>query len=248
MLSLQRLGRLQHLGRLGRLGRDESGVSAIEFALLAPIMLVMFFGMVELSMALMTQRRASHGDASIGDLVAQYGNPTYVNGVAQGTAPVNPAVTPASMNDIFVAGDLIIAPYPTIPFETRISSIVVDANGAVRINWSCITTPTAVTKTMTAPLTAVSVTTSVPTGMLTSTAGDSIIMSESTYPYTSSLQYFIKNPIKFNNTYFFKPRGSTTGVGFFPGTSAAAWNSTWDTASKAVSIAASGVTCSYQSG
>jgi Flp pilus assembly protein TadG len=240
MLSLQ---------RLRRLGRDQSGVSAIEFALLVPIMLVMFFGMVELSMAIMTQRRASHGDAAIGDLVSQYGNPSYVGGVAQGTAPVNPAITPVSMNDIFVAGDLIIAPYPTVPFETRISSIVVDANGNARINWSCISTPvTGVTKTMTAPLTAVTITTTVPSGMLTTTPGDSIIMSESTYPYTSSLQYFLKNVINFNNTYYFKPRASSTGVGFFPGVSATAWNGTWDSASRATTLAASGVTCSYQTG
>jgi Flp pilus assembly protein TadG len=230
---------------LGHLRRDRRGVSAIEFALLAPVMLVMFFGMVELSQAIMTQRRASHGDAAIGDLVSQYGNPTYVSGVAQGTAPVNPAMTPASMYDVFVAGDLIIAPYPIAPYETRVSSIVVDSTGAARINWSCIVSGQT---TLSPPLAAAAKITTVPTGMLTTTAGDSLIMSESFYPYTSSLKYFLKSTINFNNTYYFKPRASTTGVGFFPGTSATAWNQTWDSASKPTSLTASGVTCSYQTG
>ncbi|MHB8285744.1 MAG: TadE/TadG family type IV pilus assembly protein [Caulobacteraceae bacterium] len=231
---------------LQRLRGDRRGVSAIEFALLAPVMLVMFFGMVELSMAIMTQRRASHGDAAIGDLVAQYGNPTYISGVAQGTAPVNPAMTPATMNDVFIAGDLIIAPYPTAPYVTRISSIVVDSTGAARINWSCIVSGQA--SPLSAPLTAAAKITTVPSGMLSTTAGDSLIMSESAYPYTSSLKYFLKGTINFNNTFYFKPRASVTGVGFFPGTSATAWNGTWDSSSVGTALTASGVTCSYQTG
>ena len=56
---------------LRRLRRDRRGVSAVEFALIAPVMMLMYFGMTELSQSMMAQRKADHIASSIGDLVAQ---------------------------------------------------------------------------------------------------------------------------------------------------------------------------------
>jgi Flp pilus assembly protein TadG len=43
--------------RLSRFWRDRRGVSAVEFALIAPVLMIFYFGMAELTEAMMAQRR-----------------------------------------------------------------------------------------------------------------------------------------------------------------------------------------------
>ena len=47
--------------------RDPRGVSAVEFALIAPLLILMYCGMAELSLAMMAQRRLSNIASAIGD-------------------------------------------------------------------------------------------------------------------------------------------------------------------------------------
>ncbi len=222
---------------LGGLARDNRGVSAVEFALLAPILIAMVFGMSEICMAVIAQRRVSHSDGAIGDLVAQYGNPQYTSI----TAP--PAISPSLMSDIFTAANLIISPYSTTTFQVRATYINVDSKNIARVNWSCAPssqgglTALAATTAMTA----------LPSGVISTTPGDSIIMAETMYNYSSPIGYILKSILKFNNTLYFKPRASTTGVGFAP-TSSPTWNNNWDSSSRAQSLTANSVTCSYQTG
>ena len=56
---------------LVRFWRDRRGVSAVEFAFIAPVMVLMFFGVAELSSAMMAERRASDVASTLGDLVAR---------------------------------------------------------------------------------------------------------------------------------------------------------------------------------
>lgn len=50
---------------------DERGVAAIEFAFIAPVMLVFYFGMVDISLAVEADRNVSHATSLVGDLSAQ---------------------------------------------------------------------------------------------------------------------------------------------------------------------------------
>lgn len=50
---------------------DNQGVAAIEFAFIAPVMLVMYFGLLEISMAVSADRKVSHSANVVGDLVTQ---------------------------------------------------------------------------------------------------------------------------------------------------------------------------------
>lgn len=50
---------------------DERGIAAIEFAIIAPIMIGMYFGLAEIAHALSTDRKISHGTNVAGDLATQ---------------------------------------------------------------------------------------------------------------------------------------------------------------------------------
>ena len=181
------------VGRLRAFRTDRRGVSAVEFALISPVLILLFVGMADLTSTLIAQRRASHATSSVGDLVAQF-------------AAVDPN---SDIPNAFSASADILAPYPTATLQTRISSIIQDSSGVARINWSC--TPTT-NQSIFAPYAAGTASSaflySWPSGLVAN-AGDSIIMVESTYVFASPMNYlnyaFGKN-MTFNNVFYFKPR------------------------------------------
>lgn len=56
---------------LRRYRENETGIAAIEFAIIAPIMIGMYFGLAEVASAISVDRRISHGANVAGDLVTQ---------------------------------------------------------------------------------------------------------------------------------------------------------------------------------
>ncbi len=51
--------------------RDEDGIAAIEFAIIAPVMIGMYFGLAEIASAISVDRRISHGTNVAGDMATQ---------------------------------------------------------------------------------------------------------------------------------------------------------------------------------
>ena len=54
-----------------RLPRSEDGSVAIEFAFIAPVLIIMYFGLFQISMVIMEDRRVSHSASVLGDLVTR---------------------------------------------------------------------------------------------------------------------------------------------------------------------------------
>jgi Flp pilus assembly protein TadG len=96
--------------RLSRFWRDRRGVSAVEFALILPLLMLFYFGMAELTEAMMAQRRLSHLTASIGDVVAR-----------------DQKLTNARRDDVFSAGKVMMSPFPTSTLRMCIVSVASDA-------------------------------------------------------------------------------------------------------------------------
>lgn len=70
--SVQFVGYSLSPRRLSRRYRDdERGIAAIEFAIIAPIMIGMYFGLAEIASAISVDRRISHGTNVAGDLATQ---------------------------------------------------------------------------------------------------------------------------------------------------------------------------------
>ena len=161
---------------------DARGAAAVEFALLVPIMALLYFGVVEVTQGAMTQQRVAHTASAIGDLVAQ-----------------STSITSDQVGDIFNVGDTIMSPYPTGGLKMRISSLVADKNGAVTVAWSQGQGLTALSKGSTVS--------GLPTNVIN--ANESVIMGETKYAYKSAFGAVLPQPITFTQTYYLHPRLST---------------------------------------
>lgn len=171
--------------RLAAFARDRRGVSALEFALVAPVLILLYMGMAELSQAVITHRRVSHAASAIGDLVAQ----SEPDGISA-----------AEMTNIFAAGATILSPYSATPLKLRVTSVTGDAKGVPKVDWSVVPTGQS-------GLTAYAqqATVTLPAGLIVA-LGDNVIMSEATYTYDSPVKYALKNALNFNETFYLRPR------------------------------------------
>src|SRR5262249_43774950 len=79
--------------RLLRFSGDQRGVSAVEFALLLPLMVTLYLGVVEISQGISADRKVTMTARSIGDLVAQassMSNSDMTNSLNAATAVMAP--------------------------------------------------------------------------------------------------------------------------------------------------------------
>jgi Flp pilus assembly protein TadG len=164
---------------LRRLARDERGISAVEFAMLAPVLIAFYLGLSEFCQGYMAQKRMGHASAMVADLVAQ-----------------EDAVTAATVDDIFDIGGLIMKPFPVAPLQQRVTSIM-QTGGVARVVWSRGDgmTPRTVGSTVTLPADLI-------------TDGESVIMSEATYDYDSPADYLMPTITQFSHSYYLRPRTS----------------------------------------
>jgi Flp pilus assembly protein TadG len=114
-------------------GRDVSGVAAVEFAMIFPLLLVAFFGTVEICAAVAIDRKVTLIARTISDLTSQ---------------PAS-SVDSASLTGIFTYGLFIATPYSAAPMKAQVSEIYVDTNGKATIQWSQGATYSATAVTLT---------------------------------------------------------------------------------------------------
>lgn len=162
--------------------RDRRGVSAIEFALIAPVLILLYCGMAEMTQAMMAQRRLSNITSATGDLMAQ----------STQTGPLKSA-------DIFKIGETIMAPFPTANLKICLASVVSDATGKDTVAWR-----QASKSSMTNCPAKGAVLTDVPVGVLP--ASQSVILARSTYVYTSTFALVMPANLTFTRTYYLRPR------------------------------------------
>ena len=169
------------MGLFRRLARDKRGVSAVEFALIAPALIAFYFGLAELTQAMMAERRTSHAASSIGDLVAQ-----------------STQISDGTLTDVFTIARAVMSPFPTTTLKMRVTSIVADSSVVPKVSWSKGDGLTALGSNTTQ---------TVPAGLL-SAAGDSVILSEVQYSYDSPVDYFVPNAVVFTKKFYLRPRKS----------------------------------------
>jgi Flp pilus assembly protein TadG len=178
-----------------RLVRDSRGIAAVEFAVIVPLMLVMFFGMIEFSSGVAVNRKVALVTQELADLVSRYksvGDPDFTN-----------------FNNI---GNAMMKPYDQTPLKATISELYIDpSTGAGRVQWSKGAVPRAIDSVV-LPSTVV-----VPSDLVAKDPvthailpGQYLIFTEANYLYTPAVGYVMaKAGVTLSNQMFMRPRLTT---------------------------------------
>ena len=162
------------------LRRDCRGLAAVEFALVIPLMLVMFFGTNEFSTGVAVDRKVTLMARTLSDLTSQ-----------------NLTVTDTQFTNFFNASKAIMTPYATTPVLATITELYVDSSTLVaRVQWSKGSAPRTAGTTV-----------AIPTAL--QVGGTYLIYSEVSYIYTPNIGYVLKTSINLKDYTFTRPRQST---------------------------------------
>jgi len=178
---------------LAALVHDRSGSSALEMALIAPALVLMYCGSYVVSDMVTCGRKVSLSAHAVADLGSQYAS-----------------LTSAQVTAILANSAYVMAPYNSSTASMRLSEIQVTDASHATVVWS---------QAQNGPILATGAIVNLPTGMApvdmqpnvtTSTPGSYFIMGEITYPYAPSFGMgWIPAPNLYNR-YFMLPRVSTT--------------------------------------
>lgn len=159
---------------------DRRGVSAIEFALVVPVLVILFLGAVEASRALTVDRRVTSVASAAADLTAQ---------VKQVSCP--------DIQDIFSASSSILTPFKIDPLSIVLSSVVADVDNKTKVEWSEAFRGTKRPEGSNY---------TVPEGL--TQANSSVIMSEVTYTFTPTFGASVFPGFTMTETFYLRPRQS----------------------------------------
>jgi len=188
------------LKRPASLARDESGLAAVEFALILPVMIILFFGVYETSQALSARADVVNLTSAAADLVAQ-----------------DNAATSDDINNVYNAANAILYPFPVTGGQKptiRITSIIDDGLGVTdpatnitpphasgKVDWVCTQTGgVALGTAKPAQNDPVTLTQAI---MI---KNGSVIRVEVAYQYKSPTTQSITGPLVMKSTFFTKPR------------------------------------------
>jgi Flp pilus assembly protein TadG len=161
---------------------DRRGVSAVEFALLLPMMMTLFLGSVETSQGIATNRKVTLTAHALADLATQYTD-----------------ITNAEMSNLLAAGTAIIAPYSAASLQEVVSEVSINAQGQASVVWSDTLNGTArpAGQIVTVPSSL-----AVPNSYL--------VLSEVQYSYNPTYGYVLTGTMTLHDQIFMRPRQSTS--------------------------------------
>lgn len=168
-----------------KLLRDNRGNSAVEFAVVLPVMLVMFFGTIEFSSGVALKRKVSLMTQSVADLVSRY---TTVNDT--------------DMNNFTIIADAMMTPYTATPLKATVTEIYIDpSTGVARAQWSKGDNPRGVGSTVPVPANLIA-----RDAANKIVAGQYLIFSEASYLYTPIVGYVMKTGVTLSDQTYMRPR------------------------------------------
>ncbi|ALK10523.1 TadE/TadG family type IV pilus assembly protein [Blastochloris viridis] len=104
---------------------DCRAVAATEFAIILPVMLVLYIGGIEVTQLVGADRKTSQAVRTAADLTAQS------SGCKKGVSSV-----PSDIANAFTAADIVAAPYPVAPLKVTLTCVEIATTGTAKVLWS----------------------------------------------------------------------------------------------------------------
>ncbi len=162
------------------------GVAAIEFAVIMPVLLLMFLASFDAGRAITIYMKVRSTTFTVGAITNQY-----------------TTIQSSDMQAIVGASSAVLAPYSSAPAVVTISQIKVSSGNQATVSWSYSLNGAARAQGSSVTL---------PGSLVTSTLCGSypcyLILSEVSYQYTPSFGYFLTGPIKLSDSLYVTPRSS----------------------------------------
>jgi Flp pilus assembly protein TadG len=175
--------RLRRALPLGAFARDARGTAAVEFALVAPFLLYLYFGGVELLEGIGINQQVAQTATTVATVVTQY---TTISASTQ-------------MPDILNAATQIMSPNPVANATVVVSCITISASGQATVSWS---------QTLNGTARPTGQVVSVPT--LLDVPNTTVILSEATYTYKPNIDFINMGTKRMYSSVFMVPRDATT--------------------------------------
>jgi Flp pilus assembly protein TadG len=168
--------------RLLHFAQDRRGVSAVEFAMLLPLMVTLYLGSVEISQGVAIDRKVTLTTRTVADLASQVSS-----------------INNADMTNLLNATAAVVAPYDQSKLKVVVSAVTIDNNGTAKIAWS---------DTLGGTARSVGATVTLPTAL--NVNNTTLIWSEVNYSYKPTIGYVVTGTLSLSDQIFMRPRLSDT--------------------------------------
>jgi Flp pilus assembly protein TadG len=168
------------------------GVAAIEFAMIMPVLLLLFLSTFDAGNAIAVYMKVRAATYTLAAITNTYGS-TSTN-----------AISTTNMTAITGATSAVLAPYSNTPTVVVISQIKATSATAAVVSWSYAVNGTALTPGATF--------TSLPTGFASNSCGGTypcyVIFAQVSYSFTPAFGAFLTGPITLSDSLYVTPRSS----------------------------------------
>jgi len=176
-------------GTFRKLKKDKSGVSAIEFVLIFPILVALLAGTVDFGQALIVSRKMNQIAGTLGDMVSQ-----------------KSGWTTTEVNAIIAGSATIIQPFDQAQLTIQLAVVDVATDLTTKVNWAKAYNTTALAKNAASPVT---ISTDI------KEAGVQLIVVKATYDLTTPFSTLLKpvtgvTAYHYNKTFIMRPRVKDT--------------------------------------
>jgi Flp pilus assembly protein TadG len=156
---------------------DARGVSAVEFALILPLMMTLYLGGTEVSQAIAASRKVTLVSRTVADLASRFSG-----------------ITATDMTNILNASAAVVSPFPSNKLKVTVTQIKIDANKTMTIDWTeSYNGGTGSGTTITVP-------------DALKIANTWLIWTQAEYDYVPTLGYALTGEMKLKDQMYMRPR------------------------------------------
>jgi Flp pilus assembly protein TadG len=174
----------------GKFARHSGGIAAIEFAIILPLMLLMYLGSFQICEMVAVKRQVTLSASSVANIVTQYAS------ISAST----------DLPDILQASAVVLTPYSSSNAIVIVTLINIDASGKATVGWSQ-SLPAGSQR-----VTGQSVT--IPAGL--DVASSSLVLGETTYAYKPVIDFLHMGTTSLYSSVYMLPRSPSGTIAETP--------------------------------